>query len=76
MEWWVIYQRYNKNLFFGKDGKVKARLNNHDLADMFSKNKVSISSNGILYRNDKKGLIPSILSKWFDERVEYKNLMK
>ena len=43
---------------------------------MFDKNKVSISSNGILYRNDKKGLIPSILSKWFDERVEYKRLMK
>ena len=25
---------------------------------MFKSNKVSISSNGILYRNDKKGLIP------------------
>ena len=29
-----------------------------------------------MYRNDKKGLIPSILNKWFDERVEYKKLMK
>jgi len=59
-----------------KNGKEQGHLNNEELASMFMSNKVSISSNGILYRNDKKGLIPSILSKWFDERVEYKRLMK
>jgi len=59
-----------------KNGKEQGHMNNEELASMFSSNKVSISSNGILYRNDKKGLIPSILSKWFDERVEYKRLMK
>ena len=59
-----------------KNGKEQGHLNNEELASMFKSNKVSISSNGILYRNDKKGLIPSILSKWFDERVEYKRLMK
>jgi DNA polymerase elongation subunit (family B) len=30
----------------------------------------------VLYRNDKKGLVPTLLRKWFDERVEYKRLMK
>jgi len=59
-----------------KNGKEQGHMNNEELKQMFDKNKVSISSNGILYRNDKKGLIPSILSKWFDERVEYKRLMK
>jgi len=59
-----------------KNGKVQGHLNNEELVSMFASNKVSISSNGILYRNDKKGLIPSILEKWFDERVEYKRLMK
>jgi DNA polymerase elongation subunit (family B) len=59
-----------------KNGKEQGHMNNEELASMFASNKVSISSNGILYRNDKKGLIPSILSKWFDERVEYKRLMK
>ena len=43
---------------------------------MFDNNKISVSSNGILYRYDKKGLIPVLLEKWFDERVEYKRLMK
>ena len=59
-----------------KQGKEQGHMNNEELASMFKSNKVSISSNGILYRNDKRGLIPSILSKWFDERVEYKRLMK
>ena len=43
---------------------------------MFEENKISVSSNGVLYRYDKKGLIPVLLEKWFDERVEYKKLAK
>ena len=57
-----------------KNGKEQGHMNNEELKQMFDKNKVSISSNGILYRNDKKGLIPSLLSKWFDERVEFKTI--
>ena len=66
----------DKTYSLEKNGKEQGHMNNEELAGMFKSNKVSISSNGILYRNDKKGLIPSILEKWFDERVEYKNLMK
>ena len=66
----------NKTYSLEKNGKEQGHMNNEELKQMFEKNKVSISSNGILYRNDKKGLIPSLLSKWFDERVEYKRLMK
>ena len=46
------------------------------LKDFFDKNKVSVSSNGVLYRSDKQGLIPALLAKWFDTRVEYRKLMK
>lgn len=35
---------------------------------------LSISGNGILYRKDKPGLIPSLLMKWSDERKEYRKL--
>jgi len=66
----------NKTYSLIVNDKVKARLSNHDLDDMFSKNKISIAVNGVLYKNKTKGLIPSILKKWFDERVEYKNLAK
>lgn len=39
-------------------------------------NNLTISSNGVLYTNDKKGIIPEILETWFSQRVEYKNTMK
>jgi DNA polymerase elongation subunit (family B) len=38
--------------------------------------KYSVASNGVLYKTDSKGIIPSILDDWFDKRVEYKDLMK
>jgi DNA polymerase elongation subunit (family B) len=58
------------------NGKEKGKYNQDELKNMFDNNKVSVSSNGVLYRMDKKGLIPVLLEKWFNERVEYKNLMK
>jgi DNA polymerase elongation subunit (family B) len=39
-------------------------------------NNLTVSSNGVLYTNDKKGIIPEILETWFAQRVEFKNLMK
>ncbi len=35
---------------------------------------LSIASNGVMYRMDKEGIIPKILKKWFDKRVEYRKL--
>tara|TARA_R100001015_G_C4632076_1_gene195172 strand:+ start:249 stop:2747 length:2499 start_codon:yes stop_codon:yes gene_type:complete len=58
------------------NGREKGRLTETELRDFFDKNNVSVSSNGVLYRNDKQGLIPALLSKWFDTRVEYRKLMK
>ena len=66
----------HKTYSFVVDGKEKQKLNQDELKKMFDNNKVSISSNGVLYRYDKKGLIPILLEKWFNERVEYKRLMK
>lgn len=51
-------------------------VNEKDLSNMFKNSKVSVSSNGVLYKNEKSGLIPTILNTWFNERVEYKKLMK
>ena len=36
-------------------------------------NNYTVASNGAVYRNDKRGFLPTILEKWFDERVEYKD---
>ena len=58
------------------NGKERGKLTETELKDFFDKNKVSVSSNGVLYRSDKQGLIPALLAKWFDTRVEYRKLMK
>jgi DNA polymerase elongation subunit (family B) len=39
-------------------------------------NRLTISSNGVLYITDRKGIIPEVLETWFAQRAEFKNLMK
>jgi DNA polymerase elongation subunit (family B) len=58
------------------NGKKKGQLTETELKEFFDNNKVSISRNGILYRTDKTGLIPSLLSKWFEQRKEFRKLQK
>ena len=57
-------------------GKDKGKLTESELKEYFEKTNVSISSNGILYRMDKIGLIPAILGKWSDDRVQFRKLAK
>lgn len=57
-------------------GNEIASMSYEDFNSYVTENNISISANGVLYRTDKTGLIPAILSKWFDERVEYRKLAK
>ena len=59
-----------------KDGKVVRTFTSGELRDFFNKNEISISSNGVLYDLKQKGVIPAILEKWFNERVEFRKLAK
>ena len=58
-----------------KGGESKP-LPKEQFDDFIKKMKLSVASNGVLYRQDKIGVIPEILNVWFDKRVEYKDLMK
>jgi DNA polymerase elongation subunit (family B) len=46
------------------------------LVKMVIDNELSISANGVLFRTDNESVLSTILKKWFDERVLYKNKMK
>ena len=59
-----------------RDEKVRGKFNHTELKDYLDNNPVSIASNGVVYRTDKKGLNPAILTKWFEQRVEYRKLAK
>ena len=55
------------------DGTVD--LNREQFDSFITENDLAISSNGILYRQDKRGIIPEILERWFDQRIEFQKLM-
>jgi len=47
-----------------------------ELRSYLQTNNMSIAANGVVYTMNEKGFIPTILEKWFQERVDYKNLKK
>ena len=53
-------------------GKDQFHFQTKELIDYLETTKFAISSNGILYKTDKAGLIPSILDRWFSERLSIK----
>jgi DNA polymerase elongation subunit (family B) len=57
-------------------GKEVGKFTNGELENYLITNKISIASNGVMYRTDKQGLIPALLTKWFNERVEMRKLVK
>ena len=68
----------NKKTYTIVDKKEKemGKFTESELQTYFNQTQVSVSSNGIMYRTDKQGLIPALLTKWFNERVEMRKLVK
>jgi DNA polymerase elongation subunit (family B) len=58
------------------NSKVLGRYTESELKRMLDNEQVSVATNGVMYRSDKTGLLPALLKKWFDERVEYRKLSK
>lgn len=54
----------------------ESNLNGNDIDDLFKKYDIGVSANGVLYRQDKKGIIPTILDEWFKDKDRYDKLMK
>lgn len=50
--------------------------NHGDFCQFLESENLSLSSAGILYKNDGVGLVPGILDNWFKDRVELKNKAK
>ena len=59
-----------------KYGKETAKLTTAEFKNFLNDNNVSVSSNGVLYTQDRRGLIPTLLEKWFDDRVQFRKLAK
>ena len=56
--------------------RSRTKVNAGRLIAMIEQNEISISANGVLFNTNRESVLSTILKKWFDERVLYKNKMK
>jgi DNA polymerase elongation subunit (family B) len=54
----------------------RTKVNIGRIVSMVEQNNLSISANGVMFSTDRESVLSTILKKWFDERVKYKNAMK
>ena len=54
----------------------RTKVNVGQLISMIQQNELSISANGVMFNTNRESVLSTILKKWFDERVKYKDLMK
>ena len=47
-----------------------------EIIKLIETEKLAVSANGVMYRTDYDSVLKTILAKWFEERVIYKNQMK
>ena len=47
-----------------------------DLIDLIESENLAVSANGVMFRTDFDSVLSTILNKWFNERVVFKNKMK
>ena len=56
--------------------KTLGKFTEKELQSFLENKSISVATNGVMYRSDKDGLLPALLRRWFDERVEYRTLSK
>ena len=66
----------NEELIVENIKRSRTKVNVSRLISMVEKNELSISANGVMFNTDRESVLSTILKKWFDERVLYKNEMK
>ena len=57
------------------DTSVNDLLEMKTNTEIISKSNLSLTPNGVLYNNDKKGFLPKLMQKMYDDRVLYKKEM-
>ena len=58
------------------DNHPSQTLTSDQIWNMLIRNNWLISANGVIFRTDIQGVIPSLLSRWYSERKEYQKKLK
>jgi len=67
---------YAEELIVENLKRNRTKVNIGRIVAMVEQNDLSISANGVMFNTDRESVLSTILKKWFDERVKYKNEMK
>ena len=67
---------YAEELIVENTKRSRTKVNIGRLVSMIEQNELSISANGVMFATNRESVLSTILKKWFDERVKYKNAMK
>ena len=67
---------YAEEMVVENKKRQQTRVNIGRIVSMIEQNDLLISANGVMYSKDRESVLSTILKKWFDERVKYKNAMK
>ena len=73
-ERWIKGEDVGTYTIVGKDDTYE--YTKEELADVIRDSNLGVAANGVLYNQDKPGLIADILNDWFQKRVEYRKLEK
>ena len=66
----------NEELIIENAKRKRTKIKVKELINLIQDMNLAISANGVFFRTDKESVLSTILKKWFDERVLYKNQMK
>jgi DNA polymerase elongation subunit (family B) len=66
----------NEELLVENPTRKQTYIKVKTLIDHIEQNNFAISANGVMFRTNKQSVLSTILAKWFDERVKYKDYMK
>jgi DNA polymerase elongation subunit (family B) len=66
----------NEELIIENIKRKRTKMTVGELVKFIEKNEWSISANGVFFDTNRESVLSTILKKWFDERVLYKNEMK
>ena len=70
------HRDYDEELIVENNKRSRTKVNVGRLIRMIEENNLSISANGVMFATNRESVLSTILKKWFDERVKYKDEMK
>lgn len=75
IEYDIVMNQTNDRIYVDFKTGETLEMTGKDAYGFVKEFNLAISANGTIFRTDKQGIIPHLLTRWFKERKEFKNQM-